>query len=195
MRFIVSFCREDAIRIHSRRIFHDLFEAGDDKLFVVLDGTYVYVERPLDFEIQKLTYSGQKKRNLVKPFMIVLPSGYILDAPGPYWANGKNNDSGILNQLLQPGAPLHTYLLPGDHTVVDRGFRDSQTGLRRLEIACHMPNLLKQSQKQFKTKEANKSRIVTILRWLVEAVNGRIKKKFKMFRNVVPGGMKQYYFY
>jgi hypothetical protein len=82
--------RENALQHHSRNMYYCLFEEENtDANFLVLDGTYVYVEKSRDFEIQRLTYSAQKKRNLIKPFMIVLPSGYILDAP-IFFANGES---------------------------------------------------------------------------------------------------------
>lgn len=46
-----------------------------------------------------------------------------------------------------------------------------------------MPCFL-QNQKQHTTKDANYSRLITMIRWIIESVNGRIKK-FKYFYNVV----------
>lgn len=207
--------REQAVRDHSRPIYSKLFKEDDPtKLFLIMDGTYVYIEKPADFHLQKLTYSGQKKRNLVKPFMIVLPSGYILAACGPYYANGKwiltinqenmtnsglttdpqlllagkNNDAGILKSILSELPTDSPYLQPGDHHILDRGFRDVIQMLLRLGHLTHMPELMDSEDKQFTTTQGNESRRVTLVRWLVEAVNGRIKKKFKLFRETVPGG-------
>ncbi|XP_035702689.1 uncharacterized protein LOC118434065 [Folsomia candida] len=181
--------REAALRDHSRPIYSKLFKEEDPtKLFLIMDGTYIYIEKPADFQLQKLTYSGQKKRNLIKPFMIVLPSGYILTACGPYYANGANNDAGILKSILSELPPDSPYLKPGDHHILDRGFRDVIQTLLRLGHLTHMPELLDTDDKQFTTSQGNESRRVTLVRWLVEAVNGRIKKKFKLFRETVPGG-------
>jgi hypothetical protein len=73
-------------------MYFEVFEEQDlSSVFLVMDGTYVYIDKPQDFTLQQLTYSGQKKRNLLKPFMIVLPDGYILDASGPWYANGNIN--------------------------------------------------------------------------------------------------------
>lgn len=80
--------REEIIKNHNRNNYRILFNAGEDELFLLMDGTYVYTEKPANFKLQKALYSMQKLRTLVKPFMIVLPSGYILDAPGPFIANG-----------------------------------------------------------------------------------------------------------
>lgn len=48
-----------------------------------------------------------------------------------------------------------------------------------------MPSLLGPKEKQFSTNDANYSRLITMIRYIVEQVNGRIKKKFKFFRNQI----------
>lgn len=81
--------RDDILNKHSRDNYKILFNGDDNEIFLLMDGTYVYTEKPSNFKLQKALYSMQKNRSLVKPFMIVLPSGYILDAPGPFLANGN----------------------------------------------------------------------------------------------------------
>ncbi len=82
--------RTTALKDHNLDMYYTLFEEADrSRIFYIMDGTYVYCDQPGDFKWQKKTYSGQKNRNLVKPFMIVLPIGYILDARGPFGADGK----------------------------------------------------------------------------------------------------------
>jgi hypothetical protein len=48
-----------------------------------------------------------------------------------------------------------------------------------------MPSFLDPKQKQFDVQEANNSRFVTMLRWVVESVNSPIKR-FKWFNQVIP---------
>lgn len=74
----------------------------------------------------------------------------------------------------------------GDNFIVDRGFRDSVQAIEDNNINCYMPHLLEKTRKQFTTKEANESRKITMIRWLVEAVNGRFKNKFKFLSSVIP---------
>src|ERR1700733_14494593 len=50
-----------------------------------------------------------------------------------------------------------------------------------------MPELKAKTKDQFTTTQANTSRKCTLVRWLVEAVNGRLKIKFKFFSDVIPG--------
>ena len=48
-----------------------------------------------------------------------------------------------------------------------------------------MPHFLNKSQKQHTTEEANETRLVTKVRWVVESANGRIKK-WKVISNTMP---------
>lgn len=45
-----------------------------------------------------------------------------------------------------------------------------------------MPNSLLEGEHQLTIEQANRSRCVTICRWVVEAVNGHFKRNFKLFR-------------
>jgi hypothetical protein len=56
----------------------------DDELVLKADGTYLYCQKSFNSTIQRLLFSGQKKRHLVKPFIIFLANGYIIDAYGMY---------------------------------------------------------------------------------------------------------------
>jgi len=129
--------RSQAIEKHGTRNFNLLFGLEANSLAFIADGTYLFIEKPQDFDLQKETWSMQKKRNLVKPMILCLSSGYVLHCPGPFLANGKNNDASILNSLLRPGTPLNEYLRPGDLAIVDRGFRDSRKVLHDLGLQPH----------------------------------------------------------
>jgi hypothetical protein len=187
----MNMSREEAINNHNRKLFHQLFDVPEDKLFYIIDGTYLYIQKPGNYDEQKLTWSVHKKRNLVKPMMICLSSGHVIAVPGPYYTNGKNNDASILNSILKPGKAFEEFVKPGDCFILDRGFRDSKKVIEDLGIIFQMPKLLKDGKKSFSTNEANDSRIVTMTRWIIEVVNGRLKLKFKFFRNVIPGSYAQ----
>lgn len=45
--------------------------------------------------------------------------------------------------------------------------------------------LLQRGQSKLPTEEANKSRLITKTRWLVEARNGHIKSIFKFFSQII----------
>ena len=44
-----------------------LLELESDELVLIADGTYLYCQKSLISTIQRLLFSGQKKRHLVKP--------------------------------------------------------------------------------------------------------------------------------
>ena len=66
---------------------------------VICDGTYIYLQKSSNYLFQKKTYSLHKYRNLVKPFLIVAPDGYIIDVFGPYPAT--ESDADIMKALFQ----------------------------------------------------------------------------------------------
>lgn len=153
---------------------------GNQKPVFVLDGTYIYVQKSSNYLYQKKTYSLHKYQNLVKPFLIVCSDGYIIDVLGPYPAT--TSDADIINKEFASGSYLREYFLPGDAFILDRGFRDALPLLNDCGYRTYVPGSLQAGESQLSTLEANKSRAVTICRWVVEAVNGRFKRDFKLLR-------------
>lgn len=92
--------RDTVIQKHTRPLAKELFCPSDEKAILVLDGTYIYVQKSTDFAFQRRSFSMQKHRHLVKPMMIVSTTGYIVAAIGPYLADGKNSDAKILNHIF-----------------------------------------------------------------------------------------------
>ncbi|VDI55633.1 Hypothetical predicted protein, partial [Mytilus galloprovincialis] len=118
-----------------------------------------------------------KNRPLVKPMIIVGSDGYILSVLGPYYANAHNNDASITKHLFKTNAEgIKQWIKDDDVLVVDRGFRNAQAFLESLNLKVEMPCFIKKGQKQHTTEEANSSRRITKVRWVVESANGRIKQ-------------------
>ncbi|XP_062610716.1 uncharacterized protein LOC134272508 [Saccostrea cucullata] len=67
---------------------------------------------------------------------------------------------------------------------VDRGFRDSVDFLTSCGLQVEMPCFLRKGSNQHCTEEANLSRLITKVRWVVESVNGRIKN-WKLLDKVI----------
>ena len=109
---------------------------------------------------------------------------------GPYLANGSNNDAKITEDILKKQEKFRNFFKENDIFIVDRGFRDCVGYLNDLGLRIEMPNFL-QNANQHTTKEANESRLVTKIRWVVESVNGLIKT-WLYFNNVVPNINIQY---
>lgn len=173
--------REELARqttISSQMLFCD----GDTtRPVLILDGTYVYIQKSKNFEMQKKSYSDQKKRNFVRVMMCVTTNGHIVFAMGPYPAS--TNDAKVLESIVSESNALNN-LIAGDVILLDRGFRDCIEFLKNRGFTVHMPALLQRSQnnQQLSTIEANKSRLVTANRYGVETRNGHIKTIFKIFQ-------------
>lgn len=123
-----------------------------------------------------------KNKHLVKPCILTGSDGYILDIQGPYFSNAANNDARVMiNELENDLNGMREWLQEGGIFVVDRGYRDAAAVLETMGIIVKMPSLLEPGQRQFTTEQANASRLVTITRWVIEAINGHLKNNFKFF--------------
>jgi len=178
--------RNDFISRHTSRFSQTLLNSSPQSTTVILDGTYLYIQKSSNFELQKMTFSLHKFRNLVKPMMIISTTGYILDVEGLYFADNDNNDANIFKSMLEEEEGFNKFFQEGDNIVLDRGFRDCIAEIEERNYIVLMPSLLDKKKKQFTTSEGNQSRRVTMIRWLVEAVNGRIKNVFKFFDSTIP---------
>ncbi|XP_063383693.1 uncharacterized protein LOC134669975 [Cydia fagiglandana] len=150
------------------------------KAVLIFDGTYIYIQKSGNFLFQKKTYSPHKFRNLIKPYLVVCPDGYIVDVAGPYAAT--TSDADIMSQELAVDGPMNYVLEAGDVFIVDRGFRNSIPDIEACGYEAHMPPTKQPHETQLSTEDANKSRLVTIVRWVVEVINGRLKRDFKLLR-------------
>lgn len=175
----------DEISNHNLIIPQGLFggeEGGNRKAIVICDGTYIYLQKSSNYLFQKQSYSLHKGRNLVKPFLIVTTDGHILDIYGPYAATVSDAD--IMKQLFRHDTnELRQYFRGGDVFILDRGFRDAIPLLTSLNYNVYKPESLEPGETQLRTLQANRSRFVTMCRWIVEVVNGRFKRDFKLLRN------------
>jgi hypothetical protein len=119
--------REQIIDEHTRPLAQTLFGDGTgQQAILILDGTYIYINKSGNFKFQRQSYSVHKGRPLVKPMVIVSSTGYFVSVLGPYIA--RNNDASILNHILKKNIEdIHVqgWVHEDDVFVVDRGFRDS----------------------------------------------------------------------
>ena len=104
-------------------------ENDPNRLVLITDGTYLYCQKSLNNEFQKLylffylnrvvciyigilissaTYSLYKKSHLVKPFIICASDGRIVDISGPYKA--KENDEPLLKTILTTDQSINLLL-------------------------------------------------------------------------------------
>ena len=152
--------REDVISRHTRPLAESLFGGTGTQALLVLDGTYIFIQKSMNFTFQRKTYSMHKGRPLVKPMVIVSTSGYYISVLGPYLA--RNNDASILNYILKTNKEdVLNWIQENDVFIVDRGFRDSMAYLEELGMKAVMPSFMTKGEKQLSTHDANTSRLVT----------------------------------
>lgn len=153
----------------------------NQKLILICDGTYIYINKSSNFLFQRLSYSLHKFRNLLKPFLIVFSDGHILDVLGPYAA--VKTDADIMSDIMQDEEnPLHYFLQENDVFLLDRGFRDSLGDIEACGYSSYVPPSKSRNETQLTTEQSNEARSVTMCRWVVEVVNGRFKRDFKLLR-------------
>ena len=184
--------REEIINNHTRPIAQTLFGVeGNPPAIVVIDGTYIFIQKSTQFAFQRRTFSQHKHRSLVKPMVFVSTTGYVVSVLGPYLSDPKNNDAKILNSIFQSNIEeIQGWLKEDDIIVVDRGFRDSIELLEsEFGIKCKMPAFNKGTQ--FSDADSNSSRLVTKVRWVVESFNGRLKK-WQYLDKVLPNSQIPY---
>lgn len=176
--------RDQFIERHVTEFANALYNPEPDRRIAILyeDCTYLDVEKSSCFAALRNSYCVPKKRHLVKPCMLTGSDGYLLDIQGPYFSNPANNDARImLNEFQNDMNGMREWLRGGDVFVLDRGYRDAIGHLEAMGMIVRSPPFLEQGQNQFTTEEANEARIVTITRWISEAINGHLKNIFKFF--------------
>jgi hypothetical protein len=142
--------REVIIKHHTRPLAKHLLTGGQDAAILVLDSTYIYVQKSTNNLLQRKLFSLHKGRPLIKPMMIVATDGYIVSAIGPYYADWRNNDANITNHLLRTNQEdILNWLRAGDTFEVDRGFRDILDFVRSLGFNIYMPSFLSKSEKKY----------------------------------------------
>lgn len=159
--------RDAVISEHTRPLAKELFSPTINKPYwSLMKHTYMFKN------VHSFPFKGGRTvcRNKVTT------TGYIVSAIGPYLADGKNSDAKILNHIIGTDTEdIKIWLQEDDILIVDRGFRDSAGVLADLGIQMEMPSVLQKGHKQHKTEDANSSRLITKIRWVVESVNARIK--------------------
>lgn len=154
--------REEALQKHSIKLTSNVLNKSEQCLCLIADGTYNYIEKPADHELQRKTFSAHKQRNLLKPLYIVLPSGYILEAAGSYFCDAKNNDAANIRHHYEH-SDLLLFLDEDDFFVFDRGYRDVVKETEAHGFSVFMPSLLTGKRTHFECSEANSSRKVILL--------------------------------
>ncbi len=62
--------RQTVLKLHQTTIANVLLTDDDQQVVVVMDGTYLYIQKSHHNELQRRTYSMHKHRHLIKPMVI-----------------------------------------------------------------------------------------------------------------------------
>ncbi|KAH7638549.1 hypothetical protein HUG17_2582 [Dermatophagoides farinae] len=74
--------------------------------------------------------------------------------------------------------PIEARLQPGDYFVLDNGFRDVVSILKKRGFNVLIPNLEEKN-----IEPTNDSKLITKIRWVVKAVHAEIGQKYKLLHN------------
>lgn len=96
---------------HNSYIAKELFDLDDSTFICICDGTYCYCQKSANNLFQRQTYSVQKSRPLVKPFVICATDGFIIDIYGFFEAT--KNDSTILKDIISTDQGLKQLFVLG----------------------------------------------------------------------------------
>ncbi|KAH9636329.1 hypothetical protein HF086_012594 [Spodoptera exigua] len=122
---------------------------------------------------------------------MVCPDGHIIDIYGLYEAT--KSDATILSEIMKnPSDSFHWFFHENDVLLLNRGFRDCIEDVETFGYSAYI--YLKMNyhlcvvswyslEYQLTTQQANDSRKVTMCRWVVETINGRLKNQFRQLRS------------
>ena len=109
--------------------------------------------------------------------VVTTTNGYILTIFRPFYSDFHNTDASILKHvMLSNYEAILSWVQDNDIMILDRGFRDSLGLLKAFGIDAAMPSFLGREREQFNVYDANPSRFIAKLRWVVEGVNARLKR-------------------
>ncbi|KAH9388017.1 hypothetical protein TYRP_009220, partial [Tyrophagus putrescentiae] len=163
---------------HCTTIASTLFDVQPSQTCLIWDCTYRIIQKSANYPGQRQFFNMQKQLPLHKVMLGVCSDGFIAYAFGPYRSN--LNDAQILSDCLNRYSDKLNNLEAGDVMVMDRGFRDVVDELRvARQFRPFTPAMA--YGRPLTTVEANDSRHVTKVRYIVEQVFGRLKKRFKFF--------------
>ncbi|CAF1254908.1 unnamed protein product [Rotaria sordida] len=87
------------VDIHTPMFAKELLQVNVNNIVVFMDGFPIYIEKPGDFTLQKLTWSSQTLRNCIKFHCITTSDGTFIGIQGGYGATSHNNEESIINSL------------------------------------------------------------------------------------------------
>lgn len=178
-------CNREWLKDHTTDFARMLYcDNNPEKIVIVCDGTYIYCSRSTNYAHQKSTYSGHKRRSLFKNLKFISVDGVIIDTFGPFRAT---LDDAKITEIIFAKSSFKNILRAGDVVLVDRGFRNCMKTFKRMKLDAKIPGFIQKGMGgQLTTKLCNQSRMVTKMRFAIEAANGRMKMKWHLLNKVIP---------
>lgn len=164
---------------HCTTIARTLFDVQSDQICLAWDATYRLIQKSANYLAQRQFFSMHKKLPLHKVMVGITSDGFIAYAFGPYRSN--LDDAQILDDCLHRYHDQLNILQTGDVFIMDRGFRDVVPELQSDQYGFRPFTPAMANGRPLTTTEANQSRHVTKVRYIVEQAFGRLKKRFKFF--------------
>ncbi|CAF4614113.1 unnamed protein product [Rotaria socialis] len=144
--------RVTAINQHQTTFATILHTKKPQQLCVVVDSTYLFIQKSSDNKFQRRSYSMYKHRHLVKTMILTTTDGYILCVMGPFLSDYKNNDASIFKHCVYNNEQdILNWLHDDDVLILDRGFRDTIRAMKQFGFQIAMPSFLN-GRKQFPSK-------------------------------------------
>ena len=176
-----AFSRDSVINENTPNMFKELFP----NVRGCIDGTYFYSEKSQVFDAQRKTYNSHKGRNLLKEMAVVLPNGKFFDFIGPIFSDGDHSDEWMWIYIMENNLSdiKTTFKIEEDEFLADRGFLHIENEEDMFTLQC--PIGLKPKQRQLSNQDANKSRLITRFRNVIERSFGRLKLRWKILGNTI----------
>lgn len=173
--------RETIVESVSKMANNLYLNGKKDQAIIIADCTYVFCNKTKNFKKQREFYYEQKKRHFFKPMVFTTTTGRFIEVFGPY--KSRDNDAKIMKNIFQTyGRQIEGKLQQGDIFIVDKGFRDVTEYLTAKGFDIKIPeSVQKRTLHQLTTIQANRSRMVTACRFIVETRNGHMKSIWRLF--------------
>lgn len=62
--------RHSVLKYHQTAMANELFTDDDQQVVIVMDGTYLFLQKSMNNELQRRTYSVHKHRHLIKRMIV-----------------------------------------------------------------------------------------------------------------------------
>ena len=146
-------------------------------MYVIIDCTEFYIQRPSSLNSQADTFSFYKSHNTFKLLVGISPGG-VITFVSELWG-GRVSDKAIIQS-----SGLLELLEPGDNIIADRGF-DLKDVLTPKSITINILSFLGNNRQQLCRTEVEQTRRIAGLQIHVERAMGRIKQ-YKLVQGVLP---------